>query len=103
MVFIGSYRGYKRSSGREFLDMTVTGVGDEKIPATIYRNCSRGIELSFTAPLTAFEHGGGARSDGLQRWSGRECCYKVLKLPDILVGDIQDVKASSFFHQPKAK
>src|SRR6266496_6076384 len=93
----GSYDAQKRASWRELFDPPVTSVGDQNISVAINTHSGRQIKLSLVGSSTAFEHVStfGQRTDlfgYLIEGSRRQGAHASLKLMNVLVRDIQDVK-----------
>src|SRR6476619_3363296 len=96
-TLFGSYDAQKCASWREFFDPPVTRVGDQNISVAINTQSGRGIKLSLVVSSAALEHVSifGQRTElfgYLIERSRRQGTHASLKLLNVLVRDIQDVK-----------
>ena len=94
----GSYDAQKCAGRREFFDASVTRVGDQNISVAINSNSGRRIKLSLCRfpyrlrnMLVALS-GRELSCSGLIERSSRQAAHALLKLMNVLVRDIQDVK-----------
>src|SRR6266446_4749452 len=84
----------KRAGRREFLDAPVTGVNHQNISLAINCNPYRRIKLPLACALATLKHVSYIPRQGGQLGSSRERPYAILKLTNVLVRDVQNIKAS---------
>src|SRR6516165_2977011 len=98
---LGSQGAEKGTRSRQLLDETIVSVGNQNISTSVNSNSSGRIKLPFASSLSAFKHVHWTFRLGTELRSRRECAHALLKVWNILSGDVQHVERSCFSPEGK--
>src|SRR5438046_7154135 len=87
-----SHHAEKGARRREFLDSSIIGVCYENVSIAINGNSCRRIKLSIACARATLKHVSYTLGQGGQLGGSRERPYAILKLTDVLVRDVYNIK-----------